>query len=571
MKKNSLLQRTAGYYSHIKQIAIVRYAEYNFTLLKRYLRFWQSTAKICWERDIFTLAQALSYVTVLSLVPIFVIFFFILSNLTKDQEQFAFVINFVSQYFLPEYTNNLVSLLNNLSTQALNLGLIGFPALIAAGVFMYIKVDNSINTLWFSIEHRGIFQSLRAFVNSALIGPILIVALLSIPTYLRVINFNVFSSDQDSQFLDFVRTFGPFLTTFVLFALLYYFVPTEKVRLKSAIVGSFWISVLVRLVNYGLEIYFRNFASYDRLYASLSTLPVMMFWLYTMWLLILFGSVLVYVHQTFSHRKFVLTETSVGGDSNLQLAIKTLLVITHSYLNRKTAPDILSLCYTLNADKQSLQSIIRNLLRRKIICQIDDRKAKTTVENKYQLICSPDQIKLNELLRIYLIKNDSPHIPLELRGIFNDLDLNPILSNPNGTLLELYNHTSKHHDYDLEQGLALDYNLNLKNIELQAHIGVTAKERKNLQPVVIELELKIDAPLAAKTGDIADTLDYSLLRKKLEEKFSASSYNLLEEMAADILDFVHKDERVNSAKVSLNKPNALSGEASASIVASTAK
>lgn len=89
-------------------------------------------------------------------------------------------------------------------------------------------------------------------------------------------------------------------------------------------------------------------------------------------------------------------------------------------------------------------------------------------------------------------------------------------------------------------------------------IGIYPEERLKKQPVVIDLELGCDIQAAAKSGEIADALDYHALSEALVEFIEKSRYGLIEAMAEDISHLILSRYPVTWLKLTLHKPNALS-------------
>jgi len=67
------------------------------------------------------------------------------------------------------------------------------------------------------------------------------------------------------------------------------------VRRKSLIQGAFWTTVIWVLVKSGFDYYIYNLTSFQAVYGVIAALPILLFWIYVNWLIILSGIVLVSV------------------------------------------------------------------------------------------------------------------------------------------------------------------------------------------------------------------------------------------------------------------------------------
>lgn len=76
--------------------------------------------------------------------------------------------------------------------------------------------------------------------------------------------------------------------TYVTFATLYYYGPTKKTRWKFFSVGSTLATVLFIATSYGLTVYLQYFNSYNKIYGSIGTIILLLFWIYiNAWVLLL--------------------------------------------------------------------------------------------------------------------------------------------------------------------------------------------------------------------------------------------------------------------------------------------
>lgn len=88
-------------------------------------------------------------------------------------------------------------------------------------------------------------------------------------------------------------------------------------------------------------------------------------------------------------------------------------------------------------------------------------------------------------------------------------------------------------------------------------IGIHDWERKARQDVLINIELDVDTAKAGASDDFGDTVDYRALAKRVIEMAEASGYQLVEALAEEIARLSLMDERVERARVRVEKPGAI--------------
>ena len=100
--------------------------------------------------------------------------------------------------------------------------------------------------------------------------------------------------------------------------------------------------------------------------------------------------------------------------------------------------------------------------------------------------------------------------------------------------------------------------IHIRELALRTIIGVHDWERKERQDVVLGLTLETDLDRPAETDDFADALDYRAVTKAVIEHVEASSFRLLERLAASVADLtLDRFPRVAAVTVTVDKPGAL--------------
>ena len=89
--------------------------------------------------------------------------------------------------------------------------------------------------------------------------------------------------------------------------------------------------------------------------------------------------------------------------------------------------------------------------------------------------------------------------------------------------------------------------------------GAYAGEKGRPQPFDIALKLEVDLALASRSDQLADTIDYAEIHRRVVEVVQQRSFDLLERLGAAILEVAFADERIVAAEVSIGKPALLDG------------
>jgi 7,8-dihydroneopterin aldolase/epimerase/oxygenase len=97
----------------------------------------------------------------------------------------------------------------------------------------------------------------------------------------------------------------------------------------------------------------------------------------------------------------------------------------------------------------------------------------------------------------------------------------------------------------------------LHGLTAECIIGFIDWERRVRQTVVLDIELPVDCRHAALTDEVADTLDYKRVAKRVLAFIEASEFKLVETLAHRVALLVLEEFGVEWVRISLNKPGAI--------------
>ena len=97
----------------------------------------------------------------------------------------------------------------------------------------------------------------------------------------------------------------------------------------------------------------------------------------------------------------------------------------------------------------------------------------------------------------------------------------------------------------------------IEGLRVRCVIGVNERERRAKQEVVIDIALHTDLRAAGRSDDIADTVDYGAVARRVVERVAGSRFRLVEALAESVADTCLADARVSRVDVRVRKPGAL--------------
>lgn len=100
--------------------------------------------------------------------------------------------------------------------------------------------------------------------------------------------------------------------------------------------------------------------------------------------------------------------------------------------------------------------------------------------------------------------------------------------------------------------------IHIRDIALRCIIGLNEDERREKQDVLINICLHVDLSRAGQTDDVADSVDYKAVKKRVIKLVEGSRFFLIEALAAAIArECLRLDRRIEQVDVLVEKPGAL--------------
>jgi dihydroneopterin aldolase len=101
--------------------------------------------------------------------------------------------------------------------------------------------------------------------------------------------------------------------------------------------------------------------------------------------------------------------------------------------------------------------------------------------------------------------------------------------------------------------------VSVRDLSVQAVIGVLEWERGITQTLIFDVVLAADVASAARTDDLADALDYSAVARTIVSVIQDGRFRLIETAAERVADRLLTDHRVAWLRLEVRKPIASGG------------
>jgi len=93
----------------------------------------------------------------------------------------------------------------------------------------------------------------------------------------------------------------------------------------------------------------------------------------------------------------------------------------------------------------------------------------------------------------------------------------------------------------------------IRDLEVYYHVGVTEEERATSQRLLLTLEFEQDFTAAAASDNLADTLDYDAICRRLLGFGDGCHWQLIETLATDIAAMLQEEFQAGALTVEVKK------------------
>jgi len=324
---------------HVQRHNTTALAYYCCSLLKKLLL----AVEFFTTRRVIDMAAALTYSTLLALVPILAVVFGVargfgynkyievwFRELLGSQPQAAdAIINFVNSYLVHTKSGVLLG--------------VGLVLMLYTVLMLTLNVEKTFNTIWQVKYRRSLYRAVTDYLAMLLLVPVVIVLVSGL-------------SIAGARLL-------PYVLMAVVFMAMYMCVPNTKVRLQVVIVPG----ILAGVGMQALQLFYIHaqvlLSSYNAIYGSFAALPLFMLWVQLSWTICLFGVQLCYTNQNMDELSFRLQVADISPRYRRLLAIILMSRVCQRFADGKRPYTALDLRRLTNIPIRITQDLLYMLVR----------------------------------------------------------------------------------------------------------------------------------------------------------------------------------------------------------------
>lgn len=330
-------------------------------------------------------AMSLSYITLLSLVPLLAVSFSVLKAFGSNQVIAPFLATLLAPLGASAegLTTQILSFVGNIKVGVL--GALGIALLFYTVVTLMEKIESAFNSIWHVQQLRHITTRLPMYLSVLMVGPVLVLAATGLTASLLT-NHYVVEITQHSFLGDVLAPLtwiAPFLLWVATFTFIYAVVPNTTVRFTAALAGGVVAAVLWNGIGLAFGSMIATSTQYTAIYSAFASLILFMVWLQLAWLIVLLGATVSYTWQNINQLRIRERTRENHLFILMTAALEVLSHIEARFQQGKPAPRSEELKHklleSLAIDPDDTQQALEKLSKAKLINPIITQKQEAWV------------------------------------------------------------------------------------------------------------------------------------------------------------------------------------------------
>ena len=312
----------------------------------------------------------------------------------------------IMRTLLPSFTNGdddedladpvafIVGLVEEKATDMKTLGLTGLMYVLITVLGLMRNVEWSFNKIWGVAETRNLLRSLSDYLMITLLLPIVAAGMLGITAALT-------TNEMLGNFSIVLRG-SQVLIISLTFSLLYYLVPNTTVQIRCALIGGLVAGIAWTLTAWAYVTFNVGLAKYTFFFSTLALFPMLLFWIYLSWLILLFGALVTFAYQ--NEKTFALERLSSKASYAYReaVAVRLMVEMARRFSDSEAAFSVGELAEAWNVPSRLIHEALEILVDARLVTVCSTKPAT------YQPSRATDKIHICDVIRALREHGEDP-------------------------------------------------------------------------------------------------------------------------------------------------------------------
>lgn len=299
------------------------------------LRTLYLTIRFFIERKHTSYATALSFSTMLALIPVVAVLFAIARGFGLD--------NYITQWIhdalaaQPQAADYIIQLAGSYLAHAKSGVIIGIGLLfmLYSVLSLIYNIEAAFDEIWQVKDNRPPLRIITDYTAMLFLVPITLILISGVNVFIYKIVDQLQAFILLGSVVKFLIKLLPFVLMSCVFVALYVFMPNTNVKISKALIPGTMAGVAMLLLQYFYINCQMFLTSYNAIYGSFAALPLFMLWLMISWYICLFGAEMCYMSQHSEFYAFMVRTTDVSHNMQTKMCMMLTSLIFKRFADAK--------------------------------------------------------------------------------------------------------------------------------------------------------------------------------------------------------------------------------------------
>ncbi len=362
---------------------------------------WLDTARTLLERfredRLGLTASSLTFTTLISLVPLVTVGLAVFSAFPMFAGLEIALQKFFVQNLVPAgIAKPVLGALTTFASKARGMGTVGLALLVVSALALVMTIDRTLNAIWRVRRRRSLGRRVLVYWAALTLGPLVMGLSLSLTGW--VLSMSGFAAGaRPLAWLVNIVQFGLLALTA---AGLYHYVPNTAVRWSHALAGGVFVAAGFEAAKRGLAWYLEAVPTFSAVYGAFASLPILMLWMYLVWLVVLLGAVMAAYAPSLQMR---VSRRAVTPGWRFELALAVLKNLHAARQSAAHGVSLAGLSTQLRVDPLQLEQTLELLCSLDWVQRLAESQPAAEDDPRFVLLCDPAATSTQALVRLTLI------------------------------------------------------------------------------------------------------------------------------------------------------------------------
>jgi membrane protein len=342
-------------------------------------------------------ASALTFYSLLSVIPIAAIGFAIAKGFSLDQNLEGIITEKFQAH--QEVLNFLISNARNAiqETKGGYIAGVGVVILFWSVMSLLNHIESSFNHIWQIRSARPWYRKFTDYLTIMLISPVFIILSSSITVFISTDLPDYMTKapilDFFKPLINFLVRFAPYFISWISLTILFIIMPNTKVKFGPALIAGIIVGTILQVLQWlYIDLQF-GISKLSAIYGSFAAVPLFIIWLQSSWTIVLLGAELSFANQNVSRYEYESEALNISNYQKRALIIMILHMIIRNFAIGEKPIGTEKIATTLKIPVRLVRDILQDLSAVNLISVVHEHEQ---IERLYQPALDINKICLFE-------------------------------------------------------------------------------------------------------------------------------------------------------------------------------